>query len=221
MSTSNIDITGMKIIARQFSAGDLVGGHPALDLINTITARDTPVPIDWLDSYSRLLEWSLLARIADETSIRGLDRQAARTPREADQALERIKHLREALHDVYVALVEGKRAPRVALEQLETVWKSAQGHRHLLQAEDRIKMRLDTEDSGLDWIRDFIVICAVDLLQDLPHGRARICQGERCGWVFVDTSKGGQRVWCDMAVCGNAAKSRRHLKKRKASRKRP
>ena len=29
-------------------------------------------------------------------------------------------------------------------------------------------------------------------------------------WLFLDTSKAGRRRWCDMADCGNAAKSRRH-----------
>jgi Conserved protein containing a Zn-ribbon-like motif, possibly RNA-binding len=43
----------------------------------------------------------------------------------------------------------------------------------------------------------------------LPMDRLRICQGPNCSWLFIDRSKAGRRRWCDMAVCGNTAKSRR------------
>src|SRR5213082_3214051 len=47
----------VKIESRRFSKGDLVGGDAALDFINTVTGRDQS-PRDWLDSYTRLLEWA-------------------------------------------------------------------------------------------------------------------------------------------------------------------
>lgn len=42
-----------------FRPGDLVGGHVALDLVNTVTARNAD-PVDWLDAYPRLLQWASL-----------------------------------------------------------------------------------------------------------------------------------------------------------------
>ncbi|MER9651090.1 CGNR zinc finger domain-containing protein [Mesorhizobium sp. M0199] len=32
----------------------------------------------------------------------------------------------------------------------------------------------------------------------------------RCGWLFVDISRGGKRRWCNMRVCGNREKVARH-----------
>ncbi|MGB6792588.1 MAG: CGNR zinc finger domain-containing protein [Pseudolabrys sp.] len=49
----------------------------------------------------------------------------------------------------------------------------------------------------------------VEHVLPLPMDRLRICQGPNCSWLFIDRSKAGRRRWCDMAVCGNAAKSRR------------
>jgi predicted RNA-binding Zn ribbon-like protein len=48
--------------------------------------------------------------------------------------------------------------------------------------------------------------------QVLPHPpkKLKLCDGPNCSWLFLDTSKAGRRRWCDMADCGNAAKSRRH-----------
>lgn len=37
--------------------------------------------------------------------------------------------------------------------------------------------------------------------------RLKACRGADCGWVFIDSSRNASRRWCDMAVCGNRAKS--------------
>lgn len=52
---------------------------------------------------------------------------------------------------------------------------------------------------------------AIGALTTLPHDRIGECP--RCGWLFFDTSKGGRRRWCTMAVCGTSAKVRAHRKK--------
>ena len=39
--------------------------------------------------------------------------------------------------------------------------------------------------------------------------RLRICGNRLCRFVFVDRSRNGSRVWCEMAVCGNRAKGGR------------
>jgi predicted RNA-binding Zn ribbon-like protein len=30
----------------------------------------------------------------------------------------------------------------------------------------------------------------------------RECKGDNCGWLFLDRSKGGHRMWCSDASCG-------------------
>ncbi len=37
--------------------------------------------------------------------------------------------------------------------------------------------------------------------------RVKACRATDCGWVFVDASRNGSRRWCDMATCGNRAKT--------------
>jgi len=37
--------------------------------------------------------------------------------------------------------------------------------------------------------------------------RLKACRGEDCRWVFLDASRNTSRRWCDMAACGNPAKS--------------
>lgn len=53
---------------------------------------------------------------------------------------------------------------------------------------------------------------AINALTVLPHNRIGECP--RCGWLFVDTSKGGRRRWCTMAVCGTSEKVRAHRERK-------
>ena len=210
----------MTVISRPFSPGDLVGGHTALDLVNTVTARNTPAPRDWLDGYPRVLEWAKLANVAEEKVLMLLGKRAADSSDDAEGALTRLKQFREALHTAYGALISGKRVPQLILDEIDAIWREAHSRIRLEYSEGRVAARASLERSGLDLIRDCVAGSAVELLRSLPTDRARVCRGEACGWLFIDSSKGGQRVWCDMAVCGNAAKTRRFQENEKRRRRR-
>lgn len=55
---------------------------------------------------------------------------------------------------------------------------------------------------------------AISALSLLPRAeRIRICGN--CGWLFLDRSRNGSRVWCDMSVCGNRQKAKRHYRRGK------
>src|SRR5579859_7354411 len=107
--SGNPSSTSMTVISRPFSPGDLVAGHTALDMVNTVTARNTPVPRDWLDGYPRLLEWARLAKVAEDKVLVLLGKQAADSSDRARDALTRLKEFREALHTAYGALIAEKR----------------------------------------------------------------------------------------------------------------
>jgi len=59
----------VRIESHPFSTDDLIGGDAALDFINTVTGRDQS-PRDWLDSYTRLLEWAALVHLLPEKILR-------------------------------------------------------------------------------------------------------------------------------------------------------
>lgn len=73
MKSTDVDTFGMQIIAHTFRQGDLVAGHVVLDLVKTVTARDGE-PVDWLDSYARVLEWAALTGHFDERVLAQLGR---------------------------------------------------------------------------------------------------------------------------------------------------
>lgn len=58
-------------------------------------------------------------------------------------------------------------------------------------------------------------LSALSLLSGDWVGRIRICPN--CNWLFVDRSRNSSRLWCDMAVCGNRQKAKRHYHRGKAA----
>ena len=57
-----------------------------------------------------------------------------------------------------------------------------------------------------------VALSALRLLERGNRERVRICAN--CGWLFLDRSRNGSRVWCDMTVCGNRRKASRHYRRR-------
>jgi predicted RNA-binding Zn ribbon-like protein len=209
----------MRTEAHAFRPRDLVGGHVVVDLVNTVNARDED-PADWLDGYPRLLDWAELSGSFDPGALRRLGRSAARDPAGAARALRSIKQLREALHGVLTAIGSGDAPAEDDMRRLERSWKDAVAHGRIEVSDGRTRVRLSPETSRLTYVEHELAIRALELLQSLPLERTRVCAGPRCGWLFIDRSKAGRRRWCDMATCGNAAKSRRHYGRRRAAARR-
>lgn len=57
---------------------------------------------------------------------------------------------------------------------------------------------------------------AVDLFGEANAGRIRVCAGDDCDIVFLDTSRAASRRWCSMQRCGNRAKVRAHRARKRA-----
>lgn len=61
--------------------------------------------------------------------------------------------------------------------------------------------------------RDAVRVFAPD-----AGGRIRECAAEDCGYLYLDTSRSGNRRWCSMQRCGNRAKVRAHRARAQVSR---
>jgi predicted RNA-binding Zn ribbon-like protein len=199
----------MHVIAHTFQPRDLVGGHVAIDLVNTVTARNAD-PIDWLDGYARLVEWAMLTGEFPEGTLRFLERRSSSDPAGARRALARARDLREVLHAILTAMIRSEAAPQHELHRYEVHAKAALAHATISTAPGHVRLEASIDTSGLELVTHRLILRSLDLLREVSLDRTRICAGDRCGWLFIDRSKGGRRRWCDMSTCGNTAKSRRH-----------
>ncbi|WP_368660643.1 CGNR zinc finger domain-containing protein [Streptomyces marincola] len=55
-------------------------------------------------------------------------------------------------------------------------------------------------------------LSGIALALDPPRPGVRAC--DRCGWFFIDSSRGRRRRWCSMKTCGNQAKAARYRSSR-------
>jgi predicted RNA-binding Zn ribbon-like protein len=196
------------IESHRFVTRDIIGGDPALDFINTVTGRDQS-PRDWLDSYTRLLEWAALVRLLPKNILRALAKRAKSEPKTAAAALARAKMFRETLFGLITGIVSGSAPPKAMLALLREHWIAGINAHELRFDDGHVVTEIRNDAADLDLIAAMIAYRMVEHVLPLPKDRLRICQGPNCSWLFIDSSKAGRRVWCDMAVCGNAAKSRR------------
>lgn len=202
----------MRAVHHTFAAHDLVGGHLAVDFVNTVTARDT-TPSDWVDDYNALLRWAALTGAFTKKDLLRLTALAAEEPGHAATALRRARNLREALCDVLYALIDGRPPAAEALAMLDEARVASVRAAKLAHSEGRLVPQWSVERSGLDLVAHVVTARAVALLEAPQLDRLRLCDGHDCGWVFIDTSKNGKRRWCDMATCGNSAKARRYAER--------
>src|SRR3954453_12788718 len=99
--------------ARGIADVRIVGGHPALDLVNTVGSRRDRVGADYLATFEDLLLWATRQGVLDEGDAAPLRAQAQAEPVKAKAALDRAKRLRECLWRVGTA-VRDKEAPAEA-----------------------------------------------------------------------------------------------------------
>lgn len=191
-----------------FAGKDFVGGDPVLDFVNTVTGRDR-TPRDWLDGYGRFLEWAGHLGLVHDEMLRALARMAEANAGAASEALRRAKELREALFLIITAMISGKVPPKGAVDSLSQYWRAGAVAHELRYTEHDVRLEIRAAAIDLDLISSLIAYRFVAIVLPEPRERLRICAGENCSWLFLDRSKAGRRRWCDMAVCGNSAKSRR------------
>jgi predicted RNA-binding Zn ribbon-like protein len=64
--------------------------------------------------------------------------------------------------------------------------------------------------SGWRAVMTIVTLSYASLLSDGGIDRIRLCANPDCGWLFYDDSRNRSRRWCDVAVCGNLLRVRRH-----------
>ena len=180
----------------QLTVWKFVGGRVCLDFVNTVCGRVRGVVIrDKLGSYEDLLGWSKAAGLVVDAG--------ALAPRGGGAVFSRAIALREALY----LLFHDKRDAH-ALAILNRELAIARGHERLNRSRGGFVWGWD-QSPALDRMLWPVTRSAAELLTSTDSRKVRCCDGEDCGWLFLDTSRNGRRHWCDMRDCGNRAKVKR------------
>src|SRR5512133_106467 len=184
----------------------LDGGHPALELVNTIYGQpDGPVEYDVLATPEDLVTFARRLGLAGEA-----------TP-PSPLALRSALALREALDAVLRARLAGDPPPARARATVEAAARAALRAGRLVPQGQALAWNWPAADPRTPVHR--LALAAVELLTSEDELEVlHRCAG--CCWLFLDRSRGAGRRWCSMADCGTEAKKRRYVQRRRERRAR-
>jgi predicted RNA-binding Zn ribbon-like protein len=194
----------------------LLGGHPALDFVNTVRDWTVDKPYDYLCELSGAIRFGETAGLLTRTDALRL---RSRSPH---VELRQLKQLRALLRRVFQTWLTGKPPRRSDLQKLSWDFgESARSMRFTIGTHTPgsrlvpIRREVAPEKAGDALLRFRIVNAAVGLL--VSHDTLQLKACPACGWFFLDVSKNRSRRWCSMRTCGSVAKARRYYRRKKAA----
>jgi predicted RNA-binding Zn ribbon-like protein len=195
---------------------ELSGGALCLDFANTVSGRNTGAPVDHFRRYADLVAWARQAGLLAERQAAELDRRGEARPAEAGAALAEAVALREALFRLFAAVAGGGAPAADDLAAVNRRLPRALARQRIAPSADGFAWSWRDAADALDPMLDPVLRSAADLLTGSELGALRECASDACRWLFLDRSRNQSRRWCDMKVCGNRAKARRHYRRRKS-----
>jgi predicted RNA-binding Zn ribbon-like protein len=194
---------------------DFEGGHPALDFVNSVDAWTDAEPSDYWSSPADLVAWHQRRGLITPAMADAFLRLPSPV---ANRLLRQAREARGELHGLFAGIAARGRAGKGALRWLETALASAAGFRHLEAHGEGVAWTVRPDPTQPASLLAPALFAAGELLTTAEFGRIRACPPpDGCGWLFLDTSRNGRRVWCSMKTCGNAAKVRRFRNRAKGS----
>jgi len=188
-----------------------------LDFINTLDDRFSGEPKELLNSYIDLARFSEDTRALSDMQVDRLLAASMQSPDEAQRALRSAIELREAMYQVFWALIRKKPAPAGPLYVLNGYIHEAAQHMNLVARGGRFEWQFDEKSNNFDAPLWPIARSAAELLASDRLQFVRACASKTCEWLFLDESKNHRRRWCDMTKCGNRAKVRSYYKRKMKS----
>jgi predicted RNA-binding Zn ribbon-like protein len=184
----------------------LDGGHPALELVNTVYAVvGGPVEFDVLATPDDLVTFAARTGIGEAVADVG--------------ALRAARELRAALDPLLRAHLDAGSVVATSWGTAEVAPAARAFERAVLDAQRAARL-----SPGYEWTWDgplapvHRLAHAASLLLTGPDlALLRCC--DACCWLFLDRAGKGRR-WCSMADCGTEAKKRRYVEKRRRLRAR-
>lgn len=175
----------------EWVAGHFIAGEVALDLANTVFRRWPELGSDLLNGTGALGTWLLRAGLVTAAGAEAV----------TDADLDAARVVRARLWEVFDAQRGDVQIPADALAAMLEIAHRTSGH---------VAVGADGSMAAADVPGALAVLAlrALALILDPPPQGVRAC--DRCGWFFIDSSRGRRRRWCSMKTCGNQAKAARY-----------
>ena len=194
---------------------DLIADDLALDFANTESGRGSPSHQNHFRAAANVVEWLRHAKALPVEEADWLRKKVAERADLAADLLAQAVALRDAIHDIGVALGQRAKPSETALAGLSALHARCVAKAELAPGDLSCRWTWSVRGSPVEAALGPVALAAVRLFTEGDFHRIRECGGHACGWLFYDRSKNNRRRWCEMEVCGNRAKQRRLAARRR------
>jgi predicted RNA-binding Zn ribbon-like protein len=193
---------------------ELLGGHPALDFINTVHWRFEQHECDYLHSFQDLVDWHVVSGLLPSTTAKHLLAGTRDSPEKMLPVFKAGIELRELLYRIFVAAAHHKSPLKSDIDDLSGKLTALLPYRHMRTGKHGVKWHWEFDYSCPTSMLGPAADGAVELLTSDKIVRVKECPAPHgCGRLYLDTTRNASRCWCSMKTCGNLAKVRRHRTK--------
>ena len=196
----------------------LIGSELALDFTNTSSGRGGLMHKEHLRSADDVVAWARHARVLTPADGQWLVGRIEHDRPVAGELLRRAQDLREVIYAIGTEIARGKRPPAESIDSLARIHAGCVARARLVPYGAGFVWAWDPKEAPIETILGPVTLSALTLLTQADLSRVKQCQGDHCGWLFFDTTKNKSRRWCEMEVCGNRAKQRRHQSRKAGAR---
>lgn len=164
------------------------GGRLCLDFVNTANWVDEVAVDNRLNDLNAVRIWVTRKRLTRVTKLEG--------------DINELLHLRDTIRRIISNPGKATNEDLASLNHARATTQASLSRRGG-------NLQIDS-GSTIDWIIRSIADSTAELVLTTDRSRVKLCNGDRCGWLFLDESPNNRRKWCSMADCGNRAKAKRH-----------
>lgn len=195
-------------------------GRLCLDFAATLMFRAADAPLELLTGPPALAAWAEAAGAVNRVDRQDLSEpdHATREPAGGEHAgagrsgvdLAAAIGLREACYELGCALARGDRLPPGAVDVVNDAAR-VPPPTPTLRPSGRVRSA-----GTLAAVRSAVARDMIDLVGGDLASRVRQCHRDGCTRLFVDRSRGGNRIWCGMRECGNRVNAAAYRRRREA-----
>lgn len=192
LATTQIELN-MKTNKANIFYRDSVGGHLALDLLNSVSIIGGQ-RVDVFQNDEDVLSWLI------ENNI---ENSALELTYKQDEILITVRNLREMIRSLISARKAGE---SLQLDGINSYLKHGASYFQLQETDGKLDVITHREVKSVHQLLAPIAEAAVDILTQVNFDLVRKCESADCVLWFYDRTKGHKRRWCSMAICGNRHK---------------
>jgi predicted RNA-binding Zn ribbon-like protein len=181
-------------------------GKLCLAFADTARAEDKE---EELNGIGDLLQWATKMGVLSSAESGRLAKHYAGNRRQAAADLAMAVAVRDLLRSILTGIANGRPLRDRDIAELNSALAQTPALLRVSHA-GAVGTQWDSAAEGLPKVLFQVLVDAANLLASDRRERIRECSSAECTMLFIDASRNGSRRWCDMNVCGNRMKARRH-----------